>query len=82
MAWFELLNQAVRFYNEGNDSECIALLTNIMRSLLPSYAKIRCHTLMAYALDDWYEAEVSRVSTASSTVHNVERADAIIVDAL
>lgn len=62
-------------------SECIALLTNIMRSLLPPYANIRCHTLMACALDDWYEAEVIRFSTASFTLHNVE-SNEIVVDAL
>ena len=62
MAWLEPLNRAVRLYNGGNDKECIAQIDEILRTLLPPYASIRYHILNAYALNDWYEAEVSGLS--------------------
>jgi hypothetical protein len=59
MSWFEPLREAIRLYNEGHDAECIAQVETILSNALSPYPRIRRHVLLAYALDDWYEADVS-----------------------
>jgi hypothetical protein len=59
MAGFEPLREAIRPYNDGHDAECIAQVRTIFSNALSPYPRIRCHVLLAYALDDWYEADVS-----------------------
>jgi hypothetical protein len=61
MSWFEQLREAIGLYNAGHDVECIALVETILSGPLSPYPRVRCHVLLAYALDDWYEAEVGSV---------------------
>jgi hypothetical protein len=59
MSWFEPLREAIRLYNEGHGAECIAQVETILSNALSPYPRIRCHVLLAYALDDWYEVDVT-----------------------
>jgi hypothetical protein len=68
MSWFEQLREAIRLYNEGHDAECIALVETILSGPLSPYPRVRCHVLLAYALDDWYEAEVGSVLSSPNII--------------
>jgi hypothetical protein len=58
MSWSTELDTAIGLYNAEEYEECIAHIRAVYRDNTPNYARVRYRSLLAYCLDDWYEAEV------------------------
>ena len=58
ISWLEPLKVAIGLYNNGDDAGCIAQVNIMLIDALPPYMRVRCNILLAYAIDDWHEAEV------------------------
>lgn len=58
ISWLEPLKVAIGLYNNGDDAGCIAQVNIMLTDALPPYMRVRCSILLAYAIDEWHEAEV------------------------
>lgn len=54
----DILQDAIDLLNNEQFDECVAITRTLMAQHLPQSQKIYCHTLLASALEDWYEGEV------------------------
>lgn len=54
----DILQDAIDLLNNEQFDECVAITRKLMAQHLPWSQKIYCHTLLATAVDDWYEGEV------------------------
>lgn len=57
----DLIDDAVDLFNDEKYAECEAAVRAILRQGVSRWQKIYCLTLLAECVEDWYEAEVSRI---------------------